>query len=90
MPLQPKHQPVRIRPPTEAEEHAQWLISEERSQHITQNEKRLAAISVALVTLSIGGFASVKWETERQLKELPPEQEQAWRDGTIKLNKDVE
>ena len=61
-----------------------WLGSEERSVHLSRNERLLIGLAVASSCLAIGGFTMVKWDVEEKLKALPPEQEKAWRDGTYR------
>ena len=68
----------------------EWLHSEERTANITRNERWIVGIALVSGSLAMAMFTATKWEVERRLQELPPEEEQAWRDGTYKPQKKVD
>ena len=59
------------------------MHSDERTEEITQNEKRMAGIAVFTCALAIAGFTWTKWEVERRVdEELSEEHKKEWYDGT--------
>jgi hypothetical protein len=47
-------------------------------------EARLAFVGLFFGSLAIANFMQTRWEVNQRLKQLPPEQERAWREGTYR------
>ena len=63
----------------------EWMHSDERTEEITRNEKRMAGIAVFTCALAIAGFTWTKWEVERRVEEeLSEEHKKEWYEGTYR------
>ena len=62
--------------------NVEWLMSQERTEHLNENEKWLMRITVVSSAAAIACFTYTKWEVEARLKEeLNQEERTAWFAG---------
>jgi predicted exporter len=62
----------------------EWVNSNERTEQLTTAERWVMKVAVLSSMAAIAGFTLNKWEIERRLEELSPEDQQRWRDGSFK------
>ena len=79
----PPPEPPGSGPTEKLKADAEWLMSEERTEHLNKQEKWVMRIGVGMSALAIASFSYTKWEVENRLKEeLNDEERTAWYAGT--------
>ena len=75
---QPPKQPAEK---TKEELHNEWIHSDDRTVHLTRNEKWVMRIAVVSCTGAIAMFTWTKWEVEKRLAMMPEPEREAWMSG---------
>ena len=60
----------------------EWIHSEERTEYLTSRERWVMRVAVVSSLAAIAGFTMNKWEIERRLEQLSPDEQRSWRDGS--------